>query len=57
MGQRSLLDRVGQGAEALDLDRNLVAVLQQHLRVAEDADARGRAGRDEVAGLERDRSG
>src|SRR5215218_1422685 len=49
-----LLDGVGQGAEAVDLDGDLVTVLEQDLRVPEDADAGWGAGRDEVAGLERD---
>src|SRR2546421_2795216 len=50
-----LPDRVGQAAEALDLDRHLVAVGQQSLRLPEDADAGRRARRDQVAPLERDR--
>ena len=39
----------------VDLDRDLVAGLQQPRRVAEHADAGGRAGEDQVAGLERRR--
>src|ERR1044072_6497700 len=56
-GSALLLDGVGQGAEALDLDRDLVTVLQKDLGVAEDADARGRAGGDQVARLEGDDAG
>src|SRR3954470_3105102 len=51
-----LRDGVGQGAEALDLDRDLVTVLQQDLRIPEDADAGRRARGDQVAGLQRDRA-
>src|SRR3712207_5006296 len=52
----SSLHGVGQAPEAVDLDRDLVAVLEQHLRVAEHADAGGRAGGDQVARLECDRA-
>ena len=45
-------DRVRERADALDLDRDLVARLQQPLRIAEDTDSRGSAGEDQVAGLE-----
>src|ERR1700709_2787016 len=52
-----LLDGIGQGAEAIDLDRDLVTVLQQHLGVAEDAHAGRGAGGDQVARLQRDETG
>src|SRR6478736_5630819 len=45
--------RIGDLAHAVDLDRDGVARLQQPLRVAEYADAGGRARQDQVAGLER----
>ena len=45
-------DRVRERADAVDLDRDLVAGLQQPLRVAEDADAGRRPGEDQVARLE-----
>ena len=47
-------DRILHHADALDLAPGAVAGLQEDRRIAEDADARGRAGGDEVAGLERD---
>ena len=50
------IDRIGDLADAVDLDRDGVARLQQPLRVAEDADPGGRAGQDQVAGLERRRA-
>src|SRR6185312_15086857 len=57
IGSTLLLDGIGQGAEALDLDRDLVTVLQQDLGIAEDADAGRGAGGDEVARLQRDDAG
>ena len=47
-------DRVLDRADALDLAAHAVARLEEHRRVAEHADARRRAGGDEVARLERD---
>ena len=47
-------DLVPQHADPVDLDLDDVAVLQRDLRVAEDADALGRAREDHVAALERD---
>ena len=47
-------DRVLDRADALDLAADPVAGLQEHRRVAEHPDARWRAGRDHVAGLEGD---
>src|SRR3954452_9321748 len=47
-------DGVGDRAEAVDLDRDLVARLQPDLWVAKRADPGGRARDDQVAGLERD---
>ena len=46
--------RVAHEADALDLDLDLVARRERDLRLAEDADAGGRAGQDQVAGLERE---
>ena len=43
-------DRVLDRADALDLAADAVARLEEDRRVAEDADARRRAGRDDVAG-------
>ena len=48
-------DGVRDRAEAVDLDRDLVARLQPDRRLAEGADAGGRPGDDQVARLERDR--
>src|SRR3954454_12343161 len=56
-GSALLLDGIGQGAEALDLDRDLVTVLQQDLGIAEDADAGRGAGGDQVTRLQRDDAG
>src|SRR5512132_4438983 len=53
-GSALLLDGIGQGAEAFDLDRDLVTVLQQDLGIAEDADAGRGPGGDQVARLQRD---
>src|SRR5262245_7700381 len=51
-------DRVDQHADALDVDLADVARLHPHrVRLARVADARGRAGEDDVAGLERDALG
>src|SRR6478735_3515646 len=44
--------RVGDLADAVDLDRDGVTGLEEALRVAEDADAGGCAGQDEIARLE-----
>src|SRR3712207_16468 len=46
------LDGVGEGAEALYLDRHLIPRFQPHLRVAGRADARWRARDYDVAGDE-----
>src|SRR5438034_545822 len=48
-------NRVRERAETVDLDRHLVAVLQEDRRLAGEADPRGRASRDQVVGLERHR--
>ena len=47
-------DRVLDRADALDLAADAVARLEEDRRVAEDADAAGRAGGDDVAGLQGD---
>jgi hypothetical protein len=47
-------DRVPEHADALDLDLYLVAVGQRDGGLAEDADAGGRPGEDEVPRLERE---
>ena len=52
---RPVDDRVLDRADALDLAADPVAGLEEDRRVAEDADARRRAGRDDVAGLQGDR--
>src|SRR5436190_22238494 len=51
MTLRAPANRVRQRSERFDLDRDLVAVLEQTLRVTEDADPGGSPGEDEVAGL------
>src|SRR5580704_18616321 len=48
------LDRVFQRAQALDLDSRAVARLHEDRRLARITDAGRRAGRDYVAGLERE---
>ena len=45
---------VGERSDPLDVDHDLVAVGEEPGRLAEDADAGRRAGRDDVAGLQRD---
>ena len=50
-------DRILHRADALDLAADAVARLEEDRRVAEDADAGRRAGRDDVARLEGDRPG
>ncbi len=50
-------DRILHRADAVDLAADPIARLEEDRRVAEDADTGRRAGRDDVAGLERDRRG
>src|SRR6185369_735740 len=47
-------DRILDRADALHLAPDPVAGLQEHRRIAEDADTRRGSGRDDVAGLEGD---
>ena len=51
---RNLLDGVLERTDAVDLDAHAIAAAQVFRRVEADADARRRAGGDDVAGIERD---
>jgi hypothetical protein len=43
-------DRVAQRAQRFDLDHHIVALLQEHLGLATDTDARWRTGKDDISG-------